>query len=239
MFEGWDLTYTRVVNKPNTDLLKIVATIAMTVDHVNTVVLEAQYVWMTVIGRTVFVIFAFLLAYNYLFHTSDRLRYVWRLVLFAVISQPFYIMAFERPQQLNIFVTLALGIMCAEIFRSRILNAVFLAISAFVVMFSLDSLLPIQIDYGVRGILLTYLPFRYLEQKDFRYLAGWIGVIVLLNWVDDPYRNFLFAVGSLSGASIVYLSTRTTVNLSFIRRYSLLFYLYYPIHLLVLRLLAS
>lgn len=86
--------------------LKIIAITAMTIDHVGAV-LYPEALWLRLIGRLAMPIFAFLLVEGY-HHTASLPRYLLRLFIFALISQPIYRLAF--PQGLNIFFDLTAGL---------------------------------------------------------------------------------------------------------------------------------
>ena len=88
--------------------LKWVALLSMLVDHLFKINFpdSASALWGECIGRIAFPLFCLLLATNATQHTRKIDRYLLRLFVFAVISQPFYAMAFDSGQ-LNIFFTLA------------------------------------------------------------------------------------------------------------------------------------
>lgn len=91
--------------------LKWSALVLMTADHVNKVLLDGTQPWMTDAARVVFPIFAVVLVYNVL--QGDRQtarRALNRLLLAAVIAQPFHVVAFGYWLPLNVLFTLALGL---------------------------------------------------------------------------------------------------------------------------------
>lgn len=106
--------------------LKIIAAVTMLIDHIGAAILlplhltgiHANGQWIDIysifrtVGRTAFPIFAFLLAEGF-FYTHSRKKYFGRLVLFALLSEIPYDMAFYgqavyRNSQ-NVFWTLAIG----------------------------------------------------------------------------------------------------------------------------------
>lgn len=71
--------------------LHILAMTLMLCDHLWATLFPAQE-WLTCIGRMAFPIFAFMIAEGYA-HTSNVRKYIWRLFVFAVISEvPFNLM---------------------------------------------------------------------------------------------------------------------------------------------------
>ena len=74
--------------------LKILAIITMTIDHIGAIVYPNIDIF-RIIGRVSFPIFAFLLVEGFK-HTSNKLKYFLRLILFAIITQPIYDYAFNN-----------------------------------------------------------------------------------------------------------------------------------------------
>lgn len=107
----------------NTSFLKIVACIAMLVDHVGDVFFP-QYPIFRWIGRIAFPLFCYCLSVG-LLYTHDIKKYLLRLGLFAVISQPFYVLAFHPNDfwasiaDFNIFFTLFLCLLAVWGLKER------------------------------------------------------------------------------------------------------------------------
>lgn len=91
--------------------LKWSALVLMTADHVNKVLLGGTQPWMTEAARVVFPIFAVVLVYNVLHGDRQTSRRALnRLLVAAVIAQPFHALAFGYWLPLNVLFTLALGL---------------------------------------------------------------------------------------------------------------------------------
>ena len=91
-------------------LLQWIALVVMTLDHYVMIFHDASH-WIHYLSRFVYPMFAYLVVYNYLYRTSNQLKYLGRLLLWGVISQPFYSWAFDLPfYKLNILFTLFLGL---------------------------------------------------------------------------------------------------------------------------------
>ena len=99
----------------DTDLLKLVAIAAMLVDHIGGAFFPEIPVFRW-IGRLAFPLFCYCLTVG-LLYTHDIRRYLGRLAIFAVVSQPFWILAFNADDILgnltnwNIFFTLFLSLL--------------------------------------------------------------------------------------------------------------------------------
>lgn len=220
----------------NSFTLKVIAMIAMLIDHTAATLVTnpAWYEIMRGIGRISYPIFAFLLVEGY-FHTRNVYRYIGRLLLFALLSEIPYDLAFYRtmyyPQHQNIFLTLALGLMLVHIItlidqrfgpadvRSTILMAI-VTIAGFVVSTCL------HFDYEAAGILMILLFFFFRGRKAIQAVG-----LLLIN-------------GYLFWGSIQILATLSMVFLWFYngkkgRSMKYFFYAFYPVHLLILFLLEQ
>ena len=72
--------------------LKILAAIIMVIDHVGYIFFPER-IWIRIIGRVSMPVFAFFIAEGFV-HTSNRWRYLARIMLFAVISELPFDLAF-------------------------------------------------------------------------------------------------------------------------------------------------
>lgn len=96
------------------EVLKWLALVLMTGDHVNKVLLHGGMPWLTDAARVVFPIFAMVLAYNVAVHPDPEAarRSLLRLLVAAVLVQPFHAWAFSYWVPLNVLFSLALGVYC-------------------------------------------------------------------------------------------------------------------------------
>jgi hypothetical protein len=207
------------------ELLKWIAIITMTIDHIGAV-LYPELVVLRWIGRLAFPLFAYLLMLG-LESTRNVRKYFVRLFVFALISQvPFFLAIGKSPfEMFNIFFTLSFGLVFVHFFRKG--QAV-----AFVPL--LLSLLPI--DYGVYGIAIIGCMNLLIENPK-------IGIIllVLLNmlFLFPPSSQIL----SLAAIPLILLHKNGFLPIKKInndeefriplwRKY--FFYVYYPLHLALL-----
>ncbi|MBA4365013.1 MAG: hypothetical protein C0398_03270 [Coprothermobacter sp.] len=201
------------------DALKLVAIISMTVDHVGAILLP-NVGWLRIIGRVAFPLFAYQLAAGYV-HTRNLLRYALRLAVWSLIAQPVYMMAFDvRPWTLNIFATLLLGLLAIWGWDHRQWWAVALVLSLAAIQLWLPAVGP---DYGLYGVLLCLASFVLFQHRD--QLAIGHGLLHMLAGIMF-WPSQVYAV-----ASIPFILWPPRLHLHRLPR---LFYAYYPAHLALL-----
>lgn len=232
-------------------ILKLIAIITMTIDHLGYIVYPGQTSWMNCIGRIAFPIFAFQISEGYT-HTHNLKKYFSRLILFALISQIpyawFHYSVFGNIN-LNIIFTLILGLLAIHIYQvlinkgnSAVENGNKNALSSYkslaiMVVVSIALLAEFfYFDYGAFGVFLIFFFYLLRNKKVLRNI-----VVVILTLLY--YTPSLLASNFNILVIIIFLFT--ILPLIFINLYNgkkgknckLLFYIYYPIHLLVLCLI--
>lgn len=191
----WPLAFREVGLNGDTNLLKLIAMITMVVDHTGKMFFPSYNV-MRIIGRIAFPIYAYCIAAGCVY-TRNHLKYLTRVVLMALVSQPFYAeaLAHTNPRMYaiafrdnpigavvnyyvqcwghpSILVTLALGILLIWTIRERQLVLTF-ALSLLV--WKLQN----YVDYGWRGVLLIVLFYLFCSKwwlslpVMFVYMAWW------------------------------------------------------------------
>ncbi len=225
----------RLKSNLDTDLLKLVAIASMLVDHVGSVFFPevAAFRW---IGRLAFPLFCYCMTVG-LLYTNDIVKYLRRLAIFAVVSQPFYILAFHPHDfwaqftNWNIFFTLFLSLFAMYGLKER--KWWMFILGAFVVSWW-------NFDYSGIGIQLMLI-FYICRNR-----PGIGAVLFLLTylpslWGGSPADPLTLTVGSLHvnwtffcvfAAPLIFCSTHTGVKVS-----KWFFYAFYPAHLAVIALL--
>ena len=219
------------------DALKWIALLTMLCDHAGAV-LFAQYPVMRLIGRTAFPLFVWLLVEGF-FHTSSRKKYLGRMAFFALVSElPFDLALYGRPdrQGQNVFFTLSISLVML-VFLERAMDAclrkrqagekVLLQTLAAVgtVAAAMAAAELFCVDYGGSGPLLAALFYCYKRK-------GSPGLAV-------SFLIFCLSMGLLTAMVEIF----GIVSVPLIARYNgkrtgrgrgRLFYLFYPLHLLIL-----
>lgn len=206
------------------ELLKGIAIVTMTVDHVG-LLFFPEYTIFRIVGRFAFPLFAYLLVLG-MESTRSMRAYFTRLLVFAVLSQaPFTLVnGGVWWEYINIYATLLLGLaMVYLIERSSVLFVAPLVLSA-----------AIPVDYGVYGTA-TVLLF-YLLRRDWRVGAG---VFVVLNLVlaatgaqTQPWSILALIPILLHSSGRLSIRSETAPGHPTFRKY--FFYAYYPVHLALL-----
>ena len=203
-------------------VLKWIAVLTMVIDHVGAILFPDQ-IWMRVIGRVAFPIYAYCLAEGFRY-TSDYRRYLGRLALFAILSEipfdlAFYGVPFSFAHQ-NVFFTLTLGLILLWVLE-RCREQLLLCAGAFAVLCFLAQAL--HMDYGAGGLLMVFA--FYLAQHGTSPWIGW-GIFVFIN---------LFGyAGGVQWAAILALLPIGLYSGKAGKKKQRFFYWIYPLHLLLL-----
>lgn len=209
--------------------VKMIAMISMLVDHLaasGVVRLlygsDELYRLCRAVGRVAFPLFCFLLVEGHIY-TSDRKRYLGRLFLFACLSEiPFDLAFFGRLCYLsaqNVFFTLFLGLLtiCGiDLFRQS--------------SYKRWAWTPILVGMIIARLLRT------------DYDAFGVGLIVIYYWFREiPWqRNLISACACIwEPAAIAALIPIQLYNGKRGVSWKYLFYLFYPLHLLLLYLIRE
>jgi hypothetical protein len=201
------------------DALKLVAIISMTVDHVGAILLP-QVAWLRIIGRVAFPLFAYQLAAGYL-HTRNLSRYALRLAVWGLIAQPVYVIAFDvHPWTLNVFGTLLLGLLAIWGWDRHRWWVVALALSLAAIQLWLPAVGP---DYGLYGVVLCLASFVLFQHRE---------QLVIGHGLLHVLAGIMFWPSQICAlASIPFILWPPRLHLG---RLSRLFYAYYPAHLALL-----
>ena len=203
-------------------VLKWIAVLTMVIDHVGAILFPDQ-IWMRVIGRVAFPIYAYCLAEGFRY-TSDYRRYLGRLALFAILSEipfdlAFYGVPFSFAHQ-NVFFTLTLGLILLWVLE-RCREQLLLCAGAFAVLCFLAQAL--HMDYGAGGLLMVFA--FYLARQGTSPWIGW-GIFVFIN---------LFGyAGGVQWAAILALLPIGLYSGKSGKKKQRFFYWIYPLHLLLL-----
>ena len=218
--------------------LKLIAIITMTIDHIGVIFGTPFYNFLRAVGRLSFPIFAFLLTEGYV-HTRSFSKYFLRLLVLAVISEIIYDYVFyERFIYLganNIFFTLALGLftlflldksrcLVKKYFKDKIDLIIILPITYLLIVVIMGLIAEfLSFSYGMLGILI--ISFFYLFKNNFLLMVISVSISTLI--LGEPMQYF----------SLFSLILICFYNKELGKKCKMFFYLYYPLHILVLGLI--
>lgn len=215
----------------DTDFLKLVAILSMLIDHIGSTFFP-QYPVFRWVGRLAFPIFCYCLTVG-LLYTRNIKWYLGRLLLFAVISQPFYAWKvdpsafWENMTNWNIFFTLVLSLLFMWGITQRKWYGICTAVLA------LATLGIWNFDYSFTGVILMMI-FYFCRNKPKvgLFLYGLYYVPALWGNLADPLSLVIggwavdWTAFSLLAAPLIFYPTHTGVKVN-----KWFFYVFYPAHL--------
>lgn len=214
--------------------LKLIAVITMTIDHIG-VVLMPQYGFLRIIGRIAFPIYCFMLV-NGFFYTKNIRKYIGRMLIFAVISEPFFDWAifgkiYVKSYQ-NIYFTLLTGLImleCIEFIRKHQFNELKLisyVLEGIIVILACGVAIFIRSDYEFYGILMIYWFYALRFNK-------------VLMGLFEAYTNMELIRGVQGFAVLALIPIYMYNGKKGYNKSKWLFYAYYPLHLLIIGLIRQ
>lgn len=228
--------------------LKILASVFMVIDHVG-VILFPNIIWLRIVGRLGFPIFAYLIAEGAR-HTRSKWRHFLTMLGFALIIQIVYFI-YKPSREMNVLVTFTLSlavIYALENFKSALFSGkettskklltALLFLGSVAAVSLLDHVL--DLDYGAAGCMLPVFPalfttpkttdgkvpaiFEMLDTKPIRILATALGTLALA-FSDGGIQYYgLCAIPLL----FLYSEQRGKLKMKYF------FYIFYPVHLLLI-----
>lgn len=200
-------------------VLKLVAIVTMTIDHVGFVFFPNQMLW-RLVGRIAFPIFA-LSAAEGARYTHDRKRYIIRLLIWAVASEiPFDLMgsgALWSLESQNVCWTLAAGVGCCWLAERKSTLNYALCAGLMIITTVLMT------DYMFAGVIAVMIIYHYTGKG--QRFRGCLLACVALSIALGPLQLFcLLALVPIH----LYNGKPGKVRLKY------LFYAYYPVHMLIL-----
>ena len=215
----------------DTNLIKIVAIISMTFDHVGNAFFP-EYPVFRWIGRIAFPLFCYCLTVGMLY-THDIKKYVLRLSAFALISQPFWILAFNSDDiignifNLNIFFTLIVSLLATWGFKEK---------KWWLFIIGLILLNVINFDYAMTGLILMMIFYLCRNKPLLGALIYTLTYLPAINgYVEDPLALKIgthaigFEIFALLALPFIYIHTNSNLKIS-----KWFFYIYYPAHLFII-----
>ena len=234
-------------------MIKIIAVVTMLIDHIGAFQPFAGWEHMRMIGRVSFPLYAFMLAQGFL-HTRSRWKYLVRLLVLAILTQPLYTWCFYADawkwDSLNILFTLSAGLGCMWLLqlakeiaqkRKRAWWLICLGLCAACCLGVWSGEL-LGMDYGWMGIMLMLCFYVFSNCK-----WAWIPLLALFSiryqlttgaWDEPVYQRGIFAAVAI--IPLLFYNGKPGPKPkskwgAAVLKYG--FYLFYPAHLAVLALI--
>jgi hypothetical protein len=209
----------------NVLFLKTVALATMIIDHYGAIFQNGVNIY-RIIGRIAFPVYCFLLVEGY-FHTREVKKYGKRLLLFAVISEIPFDLAFYGKvgfAHQNIFFTLFIGLAAIYFIENKegkysFNNSIVIAAAGILAMV-------LSVDYNIMGviyILSFYFTRNFPRNKQILYMAG---IMLFTNLMSSPLQQF-----SLLALPLIYFYNGELGQKN--KFLQIMFYAAYPLHLLL------
>ena len=203
--------------------LKCIAIFSMLVDHIGAFLYPSE-VWMRYVGRLAFPIFGFLIVEGFV-HTRNVKKYMVRLLAFAVISEvPYDLVRFHtlvyRENQ-NIYFTLFLALVCIYA-MDRLRERPVLLMSVLAITGACTHYV-IRPDYGIGGIAMILCFYVFRMQRTWQNFS--------VAAINICYYGKIQRAGALALIPIWFYNGTRGPSVKYF------FYLFYPVHLLLLYLI--
>jgi hypothetical protein len=216
------------------DLLKITAIATMVVDHVGRI-LYPDLLFLQVVGRIAFPLFAYLVVLG-VESTKKPRKYMATLLVFAVISQVPYYLAFGIApfDRLNILFSLLLSAVTIYYYNKRSMMAFVSLLLSIVLM-----------TEGSYYVVLTAVGMKLLKDRPALGVLALVGLNLQFLFIPDIENQIQFL--ALMTVPLVFLHTKNWLKKEILipenslaystRKY--FFYVFYPLHLTLLFLISQ
>lgn len=208
--------------------LKMFAIIIMVIDHTGEILFPDMR-WLRIIGRLAFPIFAFFIAEGFS-HTRNILKYLSRMLFFAVITEPIFDYAiFGRiyPAYQNVmftFLAALTGLYLMKKLRELIPDAIVARVAGVVVIVAAAAAAQFfHTDYGAYGVMLVYV---YYELREHFWEKHFLSTLVQVTCKTGISRW-----SAVSTVPLMLYNGKRGIRMKY------LFYAFYPVHLAVLYLI--
>ena len=219
-------------------VLKLIAAFFMVVDHAKDAFPFFVNNFSKYFGRIAFPLFAFCAVQGYV-HTRDFKKYIKRLIIAGIITEVPYLIFNSIPTlnvvNLNIMFTLAMGLIAIKAYDACGKN--FKGFLAVIGVAGIGEL--VKVDYGIFGVLLIFSFYVFKDSKwktllaSFTIVAGkYLYRIFILNlgFTEYPVKNWIAT--TIPIFLVVLYNGKKGPSLKWF------FYIFYPLHLLILWLLS-
>ncbi len=224
--------------------LKLIAIFAMLIDHIGAVIVAGYfsfavdvskvskiYEGFRIVGRTAFPLFCFFAAEGFL-HTKNRLKYIVRVCIFAFLSEIAFDLAFSEAifdlSHQNVMFTIALaliGLYCHDMIAKKFEKNIYKVIAIFPIIAAAFLAYILKTDYSYAGVIAIAVMYLFGSNKILGFFVGAAVLAFSFKGIE------VFAI--FAGIPILCYNGKRGLNIKYF------FYLFYPLHLLALRIVFN
>ncbi len=202
-------------------MIFLLASVFMLIDHTGKVFFPDNML-LIAIGRLSFPLFCWGITRGYKVTRSFK-HYALRLLLIAVLSQLPYYLVIDR-NNLNVCFTLLAGLICLEIYDSKL--KYFFKIPAIISVLVVSQIA--NFDYGIYGVLVILAFYIFGDKDIIVIIQGILALLYIIMFSIHPVQ----IVAALSTILIMFLKYKD------FKTNKLLRYGFYPGHLIVLYIIS-
>ena len=215
----------------------------MLLDHFALIYFDRFNLLHSALGRLVLPAFSFMLVYNFIYRTKSKEKYLLNLLVLAIVSQPIYLYALNRDSYgLNILFTLFFGMgfiylyeykdQVKDFFDSKMKQEFFNFLSFFILALTL-ILLSEFLSYSIFGLLTLFMFYAVMKNPNYLCLFGLITSLFLLNISSIDILSIVVTMFFIPCLVLI-----KRIHFEIRRLPGKYFYLFYPLHLFILRALS-
>lgn len=209
--------------------LKLIAIASMLIDHIGAVLFPGA-MWLRIVGRLAMPIFCFFVSEGFI-HTRSKRRYLVRMLIFAVVSDIPFDLAFWGKLTIahqNVMFTFAFAVAAMWIYEAlRKSEKAILKALGVLSVFILAALSTVcGTDYGYFGVLMVFVFYVLRDFSHWIRSAAASAYILILRMDIEVYAALSFFL------LLLYNGKRG-------KGLKWFFYVFYPAHLLILYAIAQ
>lgn len=225
----------------NSFVLKIIACVCMFCDHFGDAVFGST-TFLNFIGRLSFPIFCFQIVQGYI-HTHNVKKYITRLGIFALISQITFMLFYHavfNEFAVNVIFTLLFGLLAILIYDK--FNK-FVGICSSLLLATIAQFF--HFDYGFFGVFIIFI-FYLLHNKKIAMSIVFV-ISVIVKYLIPIIQNgipILYTFFGTKYSMVMYFTCFAIIPILFYngqkgKDAKYLFYIFYPVHLLILSIISN
>ena len=244
----------QITKNLNSNILKTIAVISMTMDHIAWAIfpgfsMHPIAIIMHILGRIACPIFCYFMVQGYI-HTKNFKKYFSRILIFALISHiPYVLTSFNYVDtlslipgyhgvfnQTSILWGFACGLLLIKVNDSKLNNIYKLLLSIFICLISFPA------DWSCVAPLIILFMWEYKDNFKMQMITMFLMiityVIVYFFAIDKIYALLQF--GIVLSIPLLYLyNGKVGNNIKLNKIMKWFFYIYYPLHLLIIFIFTS